>query len=106
MIHVEAVYGEAGFEKLSITDHADDSLVCAGVSSCYVGALNALDDLDAYQIENRSGDSYVVRIGRITGHDETVLETLVIQLKTIEQSYPDDVRVHVSGRKDLNEINL
>ncbi len=105
MIAVEVVYSENGFDRLSISSHADE-LVCAGVSSCYIGALNALDNLDAYQIENSSGDSHIVRTGKISGHDETVLETLVIQLKTIEQSYPDEIRVHVSGRKDLNEINI
>ncbi len=105
MIRVEVVYREGKFVKLSVADHADE-LVCAGVSSCYIGALNALDNLDAYQIENSSGNSHIERTGSITGHDETVLETLVIQLKTIEQSYPEEIRVHVSGRKDLNEINV
>ena len=74
-------------------------IVCAGVSSCFVGALNALKGAENFRFQVEEGDSYVKAIHLPDDHDRIVLETLVIQLRTIQESYPDTVKVVVSRKE-------
>ncbi len=74
-------------------------IVCAGVSSCFVGALNALRDEKCFRFKVKEGDSSVVALSELSEHDKIVLETLMVQLVTISQAYPDTVKVEVSRKE-------
>jgi uncharacterized protein YsxB (DUF464 family) len=108
MIHVLVTYRDPTSKTVSavkIQGHGNSGkgydLVCAGVSSCFVGAMNALHRPQDFRIVVKSGDSIAEAKKEPTSHDLTVLETLVIQLATIEKSYPEDVEIRsVPGPKE------
>ena len=92
MIKVEIAYEGKGLKSLLIKGHANSGeygkdIVCAGVSAVSVGALNALEDVDDYEIEVEEGRIYCKFPGKLSEHDETVMEVMILQLKTIEESY-------------------
>lgn len=102
---IEAVldYGKDGkIVSLVIKGHGlagwGKDLVCAGVSSCFTGAMNALTDND-HKIKLLAGDSSIYVSPNCSKHDEIVLETLIIQLETIKESYPNEISLKVSGKE-------
>lgn len=104
MIQVK-YYIEGGFiKKLSIQGHADFcktnnlDVVCACASSIIVGGLNAIDDDKNYQMTLNSGD---VKVEVITSneHDDVVLKTIIMQLKTLETKYSKNINVKLYWRK-------
>ncbi|MCH3966452.1 MAG: ribosomal-processing cysteine protease Prp [Bacilli bacterium] len=68
-------------------------LVCAGVSSCFVGAMNAIQESEKFEFSIKSGNSSCVSKEKPNMHDGIVLETLIVQLKTIQEAYPNEVSV-------------
>lgn len=74
-------------------------VICAGVSCCVIGALNALTSCENYVIEVGSGFMELTSKNVSTDHDEVVLETLIVQLDTIRNKYPDRVRIKVSRKE-------
>lgn len=92
MIDIKIEYLKGKFSSLYIKGHSDDNLVCAGVSSILVGGLNNLETKN-YDISIAEGDSYCKSKKEISLHDETVLETIIIQLETIAQSYKKEVKL-------------
>lgn len=100
MIRAEAVYLDGSFHSLKVQGHGGEEkgmdIYCAGVSSCLIGALNALENGEDYSIELSSGYSEVSAIRKPTAHDEVVMETLICQLETIAKSYPDRVKIKIS----------
>ena len=73
-----------------------EALYSAAVSAISFGALNALEDIDEdfdYEIDRDEAAISLSPKGAISDHDETVLETLIIQLKTIEASYPEAITI-------------
>ncbi len=99
MIKAEISYKGKGFESLLVKGHANTGdygkdLVCAAVSAVTVGAMNALENPDEdFEIEIESGRVSCVAKAGISEHDEDVIETLIIQLKTIEASYPNAIDI-------------
>ena len=101
MTKVSIVSKGKGLASLSISGHAGTNvagkdLVCAAVSAISFGALNALEDIDNdfdYEIDNDEPLIKLAPKGAISDHDETVIETLIIQLKTIEASYPEAITI-------------
>lgn len=103
MIVVSVCEDKGSYTSVSIKGHGDmgygKDIVCAGVSSCFIGALNALKDANSFEIIAEEGDGLVRSVLPISEHDKVVLETLVVQLLTISQSYPDTVKVVVSRKE-------
>ena len=98
MIKVTIVYKGKGVESLLIKGHANTGeygkdLVCAGVSAVAVGALNALEEVDSYTIEVEDGRIYGEFGEHLSEHDAIVLETMILQLKTIEASYKEGIEI-------------
>ncbi|MCR5491888.1 MAG: ribosomal-processing cysteine protease Prp [Bacilli bacterium] len=99
MIKVEISYKGKGFQSLLVKGHAGTAehgkdLVCAAVSAITVGAMNALENTDEdFEIEIEEGRVSCTALGSVSDHDETVIETLIIQLKTIEVSYPNAIDI-------------
>lgn len=103
MIRAEVRYSSGKFSHLKVTGHGGEEkgkdIYCAGVSACLIGALNALTSAENYSLKIESGDSEVTCLKPSTAHDEIVLETLVMQLKTLADNYPEHVNLIVSGKE-------
>ena len=96
MIKVEIQYKGSGLDHIRVRGHANTA--CAAVSAVTIGALNALEQEDSYDISIEEGDVEVVAKGHIDEHDMTVIETFIIQLKTIEES--NHGALEIKERKD------
>lgn len=87
------VTGHAGYAE------AGRDIVCAGVSAVTVGAVNALERLLSVQMEARmeKGDLSAVMPSSITGENEEkaqlILESMLVMLRSIEDSYADYVKI-------------
>lgn len=86
------------FHSLEIKGHANsaeqgEDLICAGVSSVVTGALNNLENPKGFDIMLDEGYSLVEAKEEISNHDEIVLETIIVSLKTIEESYPKFIKI-------------
>lgn len=101
MTKVSIEYKGKNLVGLTIKGHAGagaygHDLVCAATSAVTFGALNAIDDIDSsfdYEIEQEDGYVKLTPKGPISEHDQVVLETLILQLKTIEASYPQSIEI-------------
>ncbi len=90
---------EDGYVKnLTILGHADFSknndldLVCACVSSIVIGGLNAIKDEKNYIMSVNSGDVRV-EAKETNDHDNDVIETIIMQIKTLETKYSKNINV-------------
>lgn len=97
MINININYEHDEVRKLEISGHANydeygKDIICAGVSAVAIGALNNLD-VNKYAIEVKEGLVKVEVIDEISNHDKIVLETLIIQLQTIRESYPKFIKI-------------
>ena len=98
MVKVEIVYRGKGLASIHIKGHANTGpaghdLVCAAISAIAIGSLNALENADDYAISVEEGDVKIEIPGSLGEHDETVLETMIIQLKTIQVSYREAITI-------------
>ena len=103
MIVAKAVYSNKSFLSLSVNGHGGEEIgkdiYCAGVSACVIGALNALDAGENYQLDISSGHVDVKALSLPTKHDEIVLETLICQLDTMAKSYPERIKLIISKKE-------
>ena len=98
MISVRYEADDDRFISLEVSGHADfgeygKDLICASVSSIMFGFLNALDELsEDVEIEQKENS---IRVAN--GSDSKVvndyLKLVLMQLKTIEVSYGDFIKV-------------
>ena len=101
MIKVKIGYKGKDLQSLEIKGHANaapygEDVVCGAVSLASFGALNALEDIEEefdYSIDQEEGDIRLEAKGKISEHDQIVLETLILQLKTVEVSYPKNIAI-------------
>lgn len=98
MIKVEIVYSNKNLTSLKVKGHANSNeygkdLVCAAVSAVTIGALNALEDDSKFEIEVEPGDISLIVKEKPSEHDLTVLEIMILQLKTIEVSYSSYISI-------------
>lgn len=102
MIKITAVRNNGKIINLSVKGHANsapkgEDLVCAAVSSILVGGCNALKQPNCFTIKLDSGDASIVEISKANEHDYEVLETMVIQFKTIEESDSKHLQIIEKG---------
>lgn len=100
MIHVriERRSADRAVLAFSIDGHAlfaeaGKDIVCAGVSAIAVGTMNAVESLTGVELEHTM-DKGLLKVTISDLHDESqwnkvqlLLESMVIMLKTIEQTY-------------------
>lgn len=100
MTNINIVKDDQNIKSVSIKDHAGfasygEDIVCAGISSIIFGTLNALDYY-GYDIEKAIVEDEMIFIDNV-GDDreiQTVVQTMIIQLKTIQESYPDYLNIN------------
>jgi uncharacterized protein YsxB (DUF464 family) len=79
------VSGHAGYAE------AGQDLVCAGVSSVVTGGFNALNKEDIEEVALEEG--YAKVILKENSASSEVLKVILIQLQTIEESYPKFIKI-------------
>ncbi|MFA6830385.1 MAG: ribosomal-processing cysteine protease Prp [Bacilli bacterium] len=103
MIRIFVEYSKESVSSIKIKGHGSGEkgydIVCAGVSSCFVGGLNNLKQISSFDISIVSGDSYCNIIDTVSDHDSIVLETMIVMFETIADSYPKDVKIEVSRKE-------
>ena len=102
MIKITATRNNGKIINLTVKGHANsapkgEDLVCAAVSSILVGGCNALSNPNCFAIKLDSGDASVVEISHANEHDYEVLETMLIQFKTIEETSKKFLQVIEKG---------
>lgn len=74
-------------------DEAGKDIVCSAVSAIIIGGFNALNCEESLDITVKKGYAKCVVKDEVSEHDYDVLDTMLIQLMTIEKSYPEFVKV-------------
>jgi uncharacterized protein len=99
MTSIKIVKDDQNIKSINIKDHAGfanhgQDIVCAGISSIIFGSLNALDHY-GYDTKDAHIDEASIAIDDISDDSniQVVLETMIIQLKTIQESYPDYLNI-------------
>jgi uncharacterized protein YsxB (DUF464 family) len=90
-------------QELLVQGHASmkhnleiEHLICSAVSSVVTGGFNAIKD-DEVKLELRDGYARLQSSGSLSEHDKVVVETMIIQLQTIKNSYPKHLRIIKKG---------
>lgn len=95
MIKVDLIYNGdliCGFTMKGHANTADygNDLVCAAVSAIVTGGFNAFNDDDVSEIALDEGYAKVV-VKSENGY--SILKTIIVQLKTIEEAYPNNIKI-------------
>lgn len=104
MIRIECQREGGKIINLSVKGHANsaphgEDLICSAVSAVVFGGLNALENAQAFKIETdeEKGILNVEAKKDVSLHDYQVLDTIMIQLKSIEESAPKYIRIVEKG---------
>ena len=102
MIKIEATRKNGKIINLTVKGHANsapkgEDLVCSAVSAILVGGCNALNQPNCFAIKLDSGDASIIENSHANEHDYEVLETMMIQFKTIEESYGKFLQIIEKG---------
>lgn len=74
-------------------DEEGKDIVCSAISAIIVGGFNALLDEESEEIVVEKGYAKCVVTDEISDHDKDVLDVILIQLLTVERSYPKFVKI-------------
>ena len=102
MIKITIRYQSTGeFISLVSQGHANsapygEDLVCAAVSGIILGGINALKE-NHYKLtqDESKGIIELCNVGKMSQHDNIVIETIVSQLQSIERDNPKFMRVSI-----------
>jgi uncharacterized protein YsxB (DUF464 family) len=86
------------FSKVTISGHANSAphgkdLVCAAVSAVGVGCLNALGQSRNVHVINQEGLIDIQVLQALSNEETIILKTMVIQLRTIQDSYSKFIKI-------------
>ncbi len=99
MIKVTINYFGNDIAELEVKGHSyyapkGNDIVCAGVSSIIIGGLNAIDALVTdNNIDYDVRDGYVKMSSLNNIEVQKILKILIIQLKTVEDSYSKYIKI-------------
>ena len=101
MIQIKIARDESGISLISMHGHADyaqygKDIVCSAASTIIIGGINAIAKLGfisfiSYNVD--AGDVELKINNTKNAELQIILETLVIQFKSIEESYPKYIQV-------------
>ena len=102
MIHINANRKDGKIVYLSVKGHADyategKDIVCSAISAIVVGGINALENPKDFNLKVEKGDVEVSVKAKASEHDYEVLETVLIQLKSVEETSSKYVKVIEKG---------
>ncbi len=100
MTNVIIIYKNDFISNIEIRGHALSAqygrdTICAGISTVVFGICNALEELTDYDESQIKFEEELIVIPNISNNKEIQLicEVLIVQLKTIEQSYPKYIEI-------------
>ena len=102
MIKITVRYQSTGeFLSLESLGHANsapygEDLVCAAVSGIILGGINALKE-KCYKLnsDEKLGKIELCNVGKMSQHDNIVIETIISQLQSIERDNPKLIKISV-----------
>lgn len=99
MVDVQVKTSKGKIVFLSAIGHAcyaphGQDIVCSAISACLAGGFNALDGEHELVVE--AGNTSYKQKGQLTKHDQCVLETILIQLLSIQETYPENIKVTIT----------
>ena len=102
MIKITATRNNGKIVNLTVKGHANsaphgEDLVCAAVSSILVGGCNALKEPNCFAIKLNEGDASVVELSHANEHDYEVLEVMLVQFKSVEETSKKFLKVIEKG---------
>ncbi len=104
MICIDCQKANGKINKLSIIGHANfakkgKDIVCSAVSAIVIGGLNALKNPKSFEIyiDDDKGIINIESKDNVSEHDYEVLETILIQLKTVEEEATKNVKIVEKG---------
>ena len=102
MIKITATRNNGKIVNLTVKGHANSApygkdLVCAAVSSILVGGCNALKEPNCFAIKLDEGDASVTEISHANEHDYEVLEVMLVQFKSVEETSKKFLKVIEKG---------
>ena len=102
MITVTVIKANKKITSILVKGHSNsapkgEDLICAGVSSIIIGGANAIACPECYTFKQDDGLFEISELKQSNEHDYDVLDTVVIQLKTIAETYPKHVKVVEKG---------
>ena len=98
MITVQVTRNHAQY-SLHVQGHAEfdnygSDIICAGVSSIVFGGINALGQyLDSSEWFQIKGNTIRIMIDKCNHEIDIILETILWQLKTMEDSFPENIKI-------------
>lgn len=101
MILVKIKEKQNSISNIEVTGHANSAkhgndLICAGVSTVGVGILNTLDKFGYIpsDVKVEMEEGYInIEVFNSNNEIQLILETFVITLDTIEDSYPKNIKI-------------
>ena len=98
MIKIKIKYLDNHFSSILVTGHANSAeygkdLICAAVSATITGACNALKEPQKFHIELNEGKASIEALEMLSNHDEVVLETMIVGLKTIAEGNEKFIKI-------------
>ena len=104
MIRIRCQKENGKIINLSVKGHAESvtrgpDLICGSVSAVIFGGLNALENPKSVEIkkDEDNGSVEVIAKSNVSNHDYQVLDVILIQLKSIEESYKKYIEVVEKG---------
>ena len=102
MIHINANRKDGKIVYLSVKGHASyategKDIVCSAISAIVVGGINALTNPKDFNLKVEKGDVEVSVKAKASEHDYEVLEIVLIQLKSVEETSSKYVKVIEKG---------
>jgi len=98
MIRVSYTLSDSKVVELNVTGHANfakkgSDIVCSAVSAIVIGGLTNLSSEKKYKISVREGEVSILALNDVNEHDQIVLETIIVQLEKIEESYGKYIQI-------------
>lgn len=95
MIKVNLIKTNDIVTGLQVTGHAKSAeygkdLICAAVSAILTGGFNAFNENDINECSLKKG---YASVNVISQRGLVILETIIVQLKTIENQYPKNIKI-------------
>lgn len=99
MIQVEVTERLSAVSDIVISGHAmydvhGQDIVCAAVSLCCIGALNALDMMCENEFDLKMESNQIhIHVKKNNDKVQTLLQFLLIQLQCVFEQYPENIKI-------------
>ena len=98
MIEITCYLKGSKLSKFVSRGHADfdtygKDIVCSAISSIIIGGLNALKNIEDFQIKIEKGYVECKCLKEIDDYNQIVFDTMITQIKTVHKQFPTNIRI-------------